>query len=57
MTVEWSLKAIGDQFGGRDHSTVIHSCRAVQDLMDTDVIFKDTVSDLEKKIRMSLNGG
>ena len=52
-----SLKAIGDQFGGRDHSTVIHSCRAVQDLMDTDVIFKDTVSDLEKKIRMSLNGG
>ena len=51
-----SLKAIGDQFGGRDHSTVIHSCRAVQDLMDTDIIFKDTVSDLEKKIRMSLNG-
>jgi chromosomal replication initiator protein len=52
-----SLKAIGDQFGGRDHSTVIHSCRAVQDLMDTDIIFKDTVADLEKKIKMSLNGG
>jgi chromosomal replication initiator protein len=50
-----SLKAIGEQFGGRDHSTVIHSCRAVQDLMDTDVIFKDTVSDLEKKIKMSLS--
>jgi chromosomal replication initiator protein len=51
-----SLKAIGEQFGGRDHSTVIHSCRAVQDLMDTDIIFKDTVSDLEKKIKLSLNG-
>jgi chromosomal replication initiator protein len=51
-----SLKAIGEKFGGRDHSTVIHSCRAVQDLMDTDTIFKDTVSDLEKKIKMSLNG-
>ena len=51
-----SLKAIGAQFGGRDHSTVIHSCKAVQDLMDTDLIFKDTVSDLEKKIKMSLNG-
>ena len=51
-----SLKAIGEKFGGRDHSTVIHSCKAVQDLMDTDLIFKDTVSDLEKKIRMSLNG-
>ena len=51
-----SLKAIGEQFGGRDHSTVIHSCRAVQDLMDTDLIFKDTVADLEKKIKMNLNG-
>ena len=51
-----SLKAIGEQFGGRDHSTVIHSCKAVQDLMDTDLIFKDTVADLEKKIKMNLNG-
>jgi chromosomal replication initiator protein len=52
-----SLKAIGENLGGRDHSTVIHSCKAVQDLMDTDLIFKDTVTDLEKKIRMSLNNG
>lgn len=50
-----SLKTIGDTFGGRDHSTVIYSCRTVQDLMETDAIFKETVSDLEKKIRMSLN--
>ena len=50
-----SLKSIGEQFGGRDHSTVIYSCKAVQDMMDTDVIFKDTVSELEKKIKMSLN--
>ena len=50
-----SLKAIGENFGGRDHSTVIYSCKAVQDLLDTDTIFKDTVADLEKKIRMSLN--
>ncbi len=50
-----SLKGIGAFFGGRDHSTVIHSCRAVQDMMDTDMVFKDTVSDLEKKIKMSLN--
>jgi chromosomal replication initiator protein len=49
-----SLKAIGDAFGGRDHSTVIYSCRAVQDLMDTDAIFKEKVEDIEKKIRMSL---
>jgi chromosomal replication initiator protein len=50
-----SLKVIGENFGGRDHSTVIYSCRTVQDLMETDAIFKDTVTELEKKIRMSLN--
>ncbi len=50
-----SLKAIGEMFGGRDHSTVIYSCKTVQDLMETDAIFKDTVADLEKKIKMSLN--
>ena len=52
-----SLKAIGAQFGGRDHSTVIYSCNAVQDLMDTDAIFKDTVQELEKKLSMSLAAG
>lgn len=30
-----SLKTIGETFGGRDHSTVIYSCKAVQDMMDT----------------------
>ena len=50
-----SLKAIGENFGGRDHSTVIYSCRAVQDMMDTDQTFKATVSDLEKKIKLSLH--
>lgn len=51
-----SLKAIGENFGGRDHSTVIYSCRAVQDMMDTNTTFKNTVSELEKKIKMSLHG-
>ncbi|MGB0982609.1 MAG: chromosomal replication initiator protein DnaA [Saprospiraceae bacterium] len=51
-----SLKVIGENFGGRDHSTVIYSCRAVQDMMDTDSTFKSTVSNLEKKIKMSLHG-
>jgi len=51
-----SLKAIGQTFGGRDHSTVIYSCNAVQDLLDTNMIFQDTVADLEKQIKMSLDG-
>jgi chromosomal replication initiator protein len=50
-----SLKAIGENFGGRDHSTVIYSCKTVSDLMETDMIFKDTVSELEKKIKLSLH--
>lgn len=49
-----SLKVIGNQFGGRDHSTVIYSVRAVQDLMDTDSNFKSTVSELEKQVQLAL---
>jgi len=50
-----SLKAIGANFGGRDHSTVIYSCRTVQDLMETDTMLKDTVSELERKVKMSMS--
>ena len=49
-----SLKSIGKHFGGRDHSTVIHSCQAVQDLMDTDQKFKEAVGDIQKKIHLSI---
>lgn len=49
-----SLKLIGDSFGGRDHSTVIHSLKAVQDMMDTDLLFKDKVNALVKKVQTTL---
>ena len=49
-----SLKVIGKHFGGRDHSTVIHSCQAVQNLIDTDLDFKEQVDEIEKKIQMSI---
>lgn len=51
-----SLKTIGDSFGGRDHSTVLYSLKAVQDMMDTDLVFKDTVTTLEKKLELTLQG-
>ena len=31
-----SLPEIGDAFGGRDHTTVIHACKKVQELRDSD---------------------
>lgn len=31
-----SLPEIGDAFGGRDHTTVLHACRKVQELVETD---------------------
>ncbi len=31
-----SLPEIGDAFGGRDHTTVLHACRKVAELRDTD---------------------
>lgn len=49
-----SLKSIGEQFGGRDHSTVIYSCKSIEDLCDTDAAFKKKVGELEKRIKLSL---
>ncbi|MFT5140068.1 MAG: chromosomal replication initiator protein [Lysobacterales bacterium] len=33
---EHSLPEIGDAFGGRDHTTVLHACRKIQELCETD---------------------
>ncbi|TGD78954.1 chromosomal replication initiator protein DnaA [Hymenobacter wooponensis] len=44
-----SLKSIGHHFGGRDHSTVIHSVQTVSDLIDSDKSFRSTIQELRKK--------
>ena len=48
-----SLKTIGEHFGGRDHTTVIHSCQTVKDLMDTDSMFRENVMELTKKVQLA----
>ncbi len=48
-----SLKTIGEHFGGRDHTTVIHSCQTVKDLMDTDGLFKESVLELQQKVQLA----
>lgn len=45
-----SLATIGMHCGGKDHATVLHACRTVNNLMDTDKRFKNYISELEKKI-------
>ncbi|MBS1730907.1 MAG: chromosomal replication initiator protein DnaA [Bacteroidetes bacterium] len=48
-----SLKTIGEHFGGRDHTTVIHSCQTVKNLMDTDTLFKENVLELTQKVQLA----
>jgi chromosomal replication initiator protein len=45
---EHSLPEIGDAFAGRDHTTVLHACRQVRHLMETDGKLRE---DWEKLIR------
>lgn len=42
------LKSIGDAFGGRDHGTVIHACKQVENMMDQDGSVKRGVDYLIK---------
>ena len=41
---------IGDEFGGRDHSTIISACTKVETQIKKDEAFKNAVSDIEKQL-------
>lgn len=45
-----SLATIGMHCGGKDHATVLHACRTVNNLMDTDKRFRAYIEELEKKL-------
>ncbi len=45
-----SLQEIGDAFGGRDHGTVIHACKAVDNMMEQDSSVKGTVEFLRTQL-------
>ena len=49
-----AFKQIGMEFG-RDHSTVIHSCNTIENLLASDPSVKAAYKSLEKKIRMNVN--
>jgi len=46
-----SLQEIGEAFGGRDHGTVIHACKAVENMMDQDQSVKRAVDYLNKNLK------
>jgi chromosomal replication initiator protein len=48
-----SLSSIGAHCGGKDHATVLHACRTVNNLIETDKKFKASVQELQKKISVS----
>ena len=48
-----SLKNIGEHFGGYDHTTVIHSCQTVENLMDTDTEYKEHLLELQQKVQLA----
>jgi len=43
---EHSLPEIGDAFGGRDHTTVLHGCRKVAELIESDQRTKEDYTNL-----------
>lgn len=50
MTLK-SYPHIGREFGGKDHTTIIHAVRKVEQKMSEDPLIKDAVETLERIIR------
>jgi len=46
-----SLPQLGVAFGGRDHTTVMHSCEKISGELEYDKQLQDIITDLEKKLQ------
>ena len=44
------LTNIGAAIGGRNHATVLHSCKTISNLMDTEKLFRQQVEQIEKSL-------
>jgi chromosomal replication initiator protein len=45
-----SYPEIGDKFGGKDHSTIIHSVKKIEKLLMQDMELKGTIENLKKAL-------
>jgi chromosomal replication initiator protein len=45
-----SLAQSGQRFGGRDHTTVIHACQKISDMIERDVALRSTINQLRKEL-------
>ena len=50
MLTDQSFPRIGLEFGGRDHSTVIHACDKIEEELKTDQELKDAVNEIKAKL-------
>ncbi len=48
-----SLETIGAHFGGRNHATVIHACKCVDDMVNIDPGFKDKIDIIREELLTS----
>ena len=49
-----SLTTIGAEIGQVDHATVLHSCKTVNNIYETDVRYRNQVDELEQFIKKSI---
>ena len=47
-----SLPEIGDLFGGRDHTTVIHACRKIEELRKSDIKIHEDYNNIKRLLLM-----
>jgi chromosomal replication initiator protein len=48
---EYSTTEVGAEFGGRDHTTVMHACQKIEDRMKLDPNLEPTLQQLIKKVK------
>ncbi|MBE3594875.1 MAG: chromosomal replication initiator protein DnaA [Candidatus Carbobacillus altaicus] len=51
-----SLPKIGQEFGGRDHTTVIHACDKIQKALSDDPKLKQTIAELKERLSLFTSG-